>query len=108
MHLPTMKRLFERKSSENVNVRATQLLLALRIFTTRHGHLPASLQELTPEFFPRVPVDDYDGKPLRYLPEKKLLYSIGPDLKDSGGQRSRKDGDLPFEIPPVAKAVVKP
>ncbi|HEX7578346.1 MAG TPA: hypothetical protein VF430_09950, partial [Verrucomicrobiae bacterium] len=98
---PSLKSFASTKSRESVNANATQLLLALKIYTMRHDKLPESLSELVPEFFPQVPMDDFDGKPFRYLPDKKLIYSVGPDLKDSGGEGSRKnskDYDLPFKI----------
>ena len=46
-------------------------------------------------------MDDFDGKPFRYLPEKRLLYSVGKDLIDSNGAEQDKSGkrlDLPFKI----------
>ena len=61
----------------------------------------AAVSELVPEFFPQVPMDDFDGKPFRYLPDKKLIYSVGPDLKDSWGEgfsKHSEDYDLPFKI----------
>ena len=42
-----------------------------------------------PEFLDSVPVDDFDGQPLRYLPEQKTVYSVGENLKDDGGDDSR-------------------
>jgi hypothetical protein len=101
MQDPSLKRLSSRKSLEDVNVTATQLLLALKIYRLRHDKLPESLSELVPEFFPQVPIDDFDGKPIRYLPGKKLIYSVGPDLKDVGGEGFHKDSEtynLPFRI----------
>jgi hypothetical protein len=98
---PSSKGFSKRKSREAVSVTATQLLLALKICKMRHDKLPESLSELAPEFFPQVPLDDFDGKPFRYLPGKKLIYSIGPDLKDSGGggfHKNSQDYDLPFPI----------
>jgi hypothetical protein len=98
---PSSKSFSIRKSREMVNVTATRLLLALKIYKMRHDKLPESLSELVPEFFPQVPLDDFDGKPFRYLPGKKLIYSVGPDLKDSGGegfQRNSEAYDLPFRI----------
>jgi hypothetical protein len=98
---PDFKNVSSRKSREDVNVTATQLLLALKIYKMRHDKLPESLSELTPEFFPQVPLDNFDGKPFRYLPDKKIIYSIGPDLKDSGGEARHKGSesyDLPFKI----------
>jgi len=49
----------------------------------------------------QLPIDDFDGKPFRYLPDKKIIYSVGPDLKDSDGEARHKgsdDYDLPFKI----------
>lgn len=91
----------KRKSREDVYVTATQLLLALKVYKMRHGQLPDSLSALIPEFFPQVPLDDFDGKPFRYLPDKKIIYSVGPGLKDLGGVgqvRYSPDYNLPFEI----------
>lgn len=90
-----------RKSREDVNVTATQLLLALKIYKMGHDKLPESLSELVPEFFSQIPIDDFDGKPFRYLPDKKIIYSVGPALKDSGGEafhKNSKSYDLPFKI----------
>ncbi|MHB8519198.1 MAG: hypothetical protein ACYDH9_00440 [Limisphaerales bacterium] len=53
-----------KKCEENVTVAATQALLALKCYQLKRGKLPTTLAELVPEFLPRVPVDDFDGKPL--------------------------------------------
>lgn len=98
---PSSETFAARKCQENVTVTATQLILALKIYKMRHGKLPEFLSELVPEFFPRVPADDFDGKPLRYSPDKKIIYSVGRDLKDSGGESlhsNPKNYDLPFKI----------
>jgi hypothetical protein len=44
-----------------------------------------SLEVLVPGYLDRIPADPCDGKPLRCIPEKRLIYSIGTDLKDNGG-----------------------
>ena len=62
--------------------------VALKRFQLKHGKWPESLEELVPEFFPAVPIDPYDGKPLRYHPNADgtyLLYCVGPDGVDDGG-----------------------
>ena len=62
--------------------------IALKRFQLQHGKLPEVLGELAPKFLPTVPIDPYDGKPLRYQPNPDgtyLLYSIGDDGKDDGG-----------------------
>ena len=98
---PSVETITSRKSKEDVSVTATQLLLALKIYKIRHGKLPGSLSDLVPEELPQVPMDDFDGKPFRYVPEQKLIYSVGPDMHDDGGtgiHKNSKDYDIPFRI----------
>ncbi len=82
----------ERTLSRGLNIQAlralTETAIAIRRWQIRHGALPATLQELTPEILPAVPVDPLDGKPLRYRPGTNgmfLLYSVGFDFKDDNG-----------------------
>jgi len=74
-----------KKSQSDVQLQATRTILALRAYQLAHGKLPPDLNELVPEFLDAVPVDDFDGQPLRYLAEKKIVYSVGINLKDDGG-----------------------
>lgn len=101
MLVPMSEGLAARKSRENISVTATQILLALKVYKMQHGKLPESLSDLVPQFFPQVPLDDFNGKPFGYLPDKKIIYSVGPCLKDlEGKERKRESGDynLPFKI----------
>jgi hypothetical protein len=69
--------------------------IALKRFQLRHGALPETLGELAPEFFASVPIDPYDGKPLRYHPNADgtyLLYCVGEDGVDDGGDPSILSG----------------
>ncbi len=50
-----------------------------------NGRLPETLGELVPEYLDDVPRDDFDGEPLRYDRDKKVVYSVGEDLTDDGG-----------------------
>jgi hypothetical protein len=76
--------------------------LALEQFRADHkSKYPAQLSELAPNYLEAVPVDPFDGQPLRYRPQGAgyVLYSIGPDLKDDGGTRLKgKMGDLVFAV----------
>jgi hypothetical protein len=61
---------------------------ALQRYKLRHGNYPPNLTGLVPEFLPSVPRDPVDGKPLRYKPNANgtfLLYSVGEDSEDNGG-----------------------
>jgi hypothetical protein len=69
--------------------------IAVKRFQLQHGKLPETLGELASEFFPSVPVDPYDGKPLRYHPNADgtfLLYCVGEDGVDDGGDPSLAAG----------------
>jgi hypothetical protein len=39
-------------------------------------------------------VDDFDGQPLRYSPERKIVYSVGQNLKDDGGDDRESKTDF--------------
>lgn len=82
--------LHRRKCQTNVQVAATRILLAMKAFKMEKGRLPATLQELVPEYLEAVPLDDFDGKPLRYNPAKKILYTVGKDLRDEGGTTTQE------------------
>ncbi|MCD6416745.1 MAG: hypothetical protein J7M08_08640 [Planctomycetes bacterium] len=64
---------------------AVLALTALRCYRDAHGRLPQRIEELVPQYLDEVPRDPFDGKPLRYSKDKKIVYSVGTDLTDSGG-----------------------
>ena len=80
----TLKKAMQAECSKRMTVTA----IALRRAKLKHGRLPEILSKLTPEFLISTPLDPVDGKPLRYQlhPDGKfLLYSIGENNKDDGG-----------------------
>jgi hypothetical protein len=86
---------------------ATDAAIACERYRRRHGTLPQSLDELVPEFLPRVPIDPFDGQPLRYLVAEDgyLVYSVGPDGTDHGGQGDETgEPDLVFRVQRAGKA----
>jgi len=76
---------FQKRCLENFSVGGTQLLIALKAYQIENGRLPGTLGELIPEYISEVPKDPFDGNPIRFSSTKKIIYSVGPDLKDSGG-----------------------
>jgi len=69
----------------------TTTALAIKRYQLRHGRYPSELGALVPAFLPAIPRDPADGKPLRYRlhPDGSfLLYSIGEDGVDDGGDAS--------------------
>jgi len=65
--------------------RVTRLLLLLRAWKADHGRLPEILDALVPAFMEAVPLDPFDGGPVRYDREKRILYSAGKDGVGTGG-----------------------
>jgi len=83
------------------------------VATTRyrldHGSLPEKLDVLVPAYLDEIPADPFDGKPLRLVhkDDQWIVYSIGPDGKDDGGQaydREKKTGDIGFALKDSAAA----
>lgn len=67
---------------------ATLTAISLELYHRGHGDWPASLDLLAPRFIPAVPVDQFDGKPLKYriVDGRPLVYSVGADRKDDDGR----------------------
>jgi hypothetical protein len=62
--------------------------IALERYRLRRGTYPESLDSLVPELLSSPPLDFIDGNPLRYRRTEDghfLLYSIGVDCTDDGG-----------------------
>jgi hypothetical protein len=62
--------------------------VALKRYSMKEGKFPASLDSLVPAFLQMVPVDYMDGKAVKYHPGATntfILYSVGEDLQDNGG-----------------------
>jgi hypothetical protein len=89
--LPASHGALEQKCRANVDLAATRILLALKAYKLEKAKLPATLAELVPEYLDNVPLDDYDGQPMRYNAAKKVVYSVGKNLTDDGGIGTRAD-----------------
>ncbi len=86
-----------------LNMRARGVLgsaraaLAAERYRMAHGDWPASLDALVPDYLDAVPLDLFDGQPLRMrrTEEGVVIYSIGEDNVDDGGDLFAKEGDRP-------------
>jgi hypothetical protein len=91
------------------------LAVALACYRAEHGRWPAELKELCPSLLKAIPADRFSTSPLAYRPNENgyLLYSVGRNLRDDGGQceprgsgkssADRKD-DIAAEVKPVEAA----
>lgn len=89
------------KCTESINFNGTRLLIALRAYQIEHSSLPDSLEKLVPDYISSIPQDAYDNKPLKYSLEKKLIYSVGKDRKDDGGDGTEFNTTAPDYIIPI-------
>ena len=72
------------------------LVCALERYRLVHGRYPDSLEQLVPDFVQKLPRDLIGGQPLKYrrtADGKFLLYSIGWNEKDDGGDPDKNNGD---------------
>lgn len=81
----------EKRLEENLSVKETQMLFALKAYKQDTGNLPNSLQNLVPNYISELAQDSFDGKTIKYSSDKKVIYSVGKDLIDNGGNISETD-----------------
>jgi hypothetical protein len=91
----SLHRMLDRVFNVEAARELTLTAIALKRYQLRHGQYPAQLSALVPEFLPALPRDPADGQPLRYRVKPDgafLLYSVGEDGVDNGGDASPADG----------------
>jgi hypothetical protein len=85
----------------HAQMRSAQVALAAECYRRAHGDWPQALTELVPEHLPTVPLDPFDGEPLRYRRTERgvVIYSVGENGRDDGGDPRREFiksiGDMP-------------
>lgn len=62
--------------------------LAVKRFDLQQGRMPERLAELEPKFIESVPLDPFDGKPIRFrrVGNGFAVYSVGVNLTDDGAE----------------------
>jgi hypothetical protein len=112
--VPALQRYLERVVMDEAT-RATALTgIAIARYQLDHGRaFPAKLDALVPQYMDDVPLDPFDGHPLRLVvrDNEALIYSIGPDLKDEGGvpfDEQKRTGDMVFTVKAAADAQSAP
>ena len=84
--------------------RIVNTALAVERYRLEYDRLPERLEELVPAYLAAVPLDPFDGQPLRYQREdgRFAVYSIGPRMGDNGGydfqERESLGDDIVFSV----------
>lgn len=66
-------------------VRLGRVAAMLRQYEIKNKRLPAALTDLVPDYCSAVPLDPFDGKPVRYDANAKRVWCVGLNLKDEKG-----------------------
>jgi hypothetical protein len=93
--IPNFVRATERAACVETERQMTLAAIALKRYQLRHGRLPTSLPALVPEFLLAAPCDPMSGKDLCYRLKPDgcfVLYSVGRDGKDEGGDATPVSG----------------
>jgi hypothetical protein len=113
--VPSLLKLTTATAQADARRRLTLLGVAAAEYRALQGKYPARLDELVPKYASLVPVDPFAGKPLKMVSRDSgvLLYSIGPDGADDGGQdmetkHGRQMGDIVLRLGPTPPAAEGP
>lgn len=80
-----------------VSLRAARLAILIELYRREHGQPPEALRHLVPKFCEALPVDPFDGKPLKYKREGNTItiYSVYQNRTDDGGVIEPQDPEPP-------------
>ncbi|CAN5487015.1 hypothetical protein BH10PLA2_BH10PLA2_32460 [soil metagenome] len=95
MLLPAVDRVAEAHIRNLAVLRTAIVGVAAERYRLANGRWPAKLVDLTPRFLNSLPVDPFDGLPLKVKREEGafIVYALGADRTDNGGQID----DKPFQ-----------
>jgi hypothetical protein len=96
--IPDYTRAGERAVQNETERQMTLAAIALKRWQLRHGKLPSSLEALVPELLAAVPWDYMSARPLCFRLKEDggyVLYSVGLDGKDDGGDPTSMPGGTP-------------
>lgn len=85
--LPSMESVNKQLCRGKCDLYGVRLLIALRRYERAKGSLPERLDDLVPGSIEAVPADPFDGQPLRYSRERRIIWAVGENLRDDGGSK---------------------
>jgi hypothetical protein len=92
--IPPFSEMWQKTAYYQTLINEAQIGCAQERYYLAHGHYPETLDALVPDFMNKIPHDIIGGQPLHYRrisDTKFLLYSVGWNQKDDGGQKSPHD-----------------
>jgi hypothetical protein len=99
--VPEMARVAELDVRIRAHLNLAQVALAIERHRLATGNVPVELAVLVPQYLEAVPIDPFDGKPIRCRRTEPgyVLYSIMEDGQDNGGRTREEAGeDEPYDL----------
>lgn len=95
--LPAVDKIAQSFRRKHGQLRSLSACVAAERFRRANSRWPETLDQLVPSYLAAVPLDPYDGQPLRYkrLADGVIAYAVGPDLIDDGGKFDRANPTAP-------------
>ena len=89
---PALMRISQLDSRVRAHLDLGRIAVAIERYRLATGKLPEQLTDLVPTYMEQVPMDPFDGQPIRYRRTEPgyVLYSIMEDGQDNGG-KERED-----------------
>lgn len=76
---------FYRRCLSHIYYDSVRSFIGIRQYMLEKGGLPDSLEQLTPKYLKRLPIDYFNGETLNYSKEKGWLYSVGTTFENNNG-----------------------
>ena len=99
--VPGMDRIAERDLEFRTHLDLARVALAVERYRLATGALPAALDALVPQYLKEVPLDPFDGHPIRYTRQTSgyVLYGVDTDGQDNGGrEQTEEDREVPCDL----------
>jgi hypothetical protein len=89
--LPAMSKMGEAFRREHAYLRCMIVALAAERYRREKKTWPENIDQLCPRFLAAALLDPFDAKPLRYrrVQDGVIIYSVGQDVTDNGGNLDR-------------------
>lgn len=88
--------LFRDQLRTQAELRCAIAALAAERYRLEKGAWPVSLAAMVPDYLPAVPIDPFDGQPVRFrrIADGIVIYCFGQDRNDDGGNLDRGNTGL--------------
>jgi hypothetical protein len=101
MIAPSLDRVAQLDARARSHLDLARTALAIERYRLATGKVPERLEELVPQYLKEVPIDPFDGQPIRYRRTDPgyCLYNIGEDGQDNGGKEKEPRSSAPYDWP---------